>query len=101
MDGTARLLSESHAADIPEPEGVVRALEGRVSVLSVLRSALREQSVFLCIGSENPEPALHWVTVVGASTGSATGSWARSASSARCGWTTAGRSTRSVTPRAS
>ncbi|MBK5116467.1 MAG: heat-inducible transcription repressor HrcA [Thermoleophilia bacterium] len=69
MDGTARLLSESHAADIPEPEGVVRALEGRVSVLSVLRSALREQSVFLCIGSENPEPALHSVTVVGASYG--------------------------------
>ena len=66
MDGTARLLSESHAADIREPEGVVRALEGRVSVLSVLRSALREQSVFLCIGGENPEPALHSVTVVSA-----------------------------------
>jgi heat-inducible transcriptional repressor len=66
MDGTARLLSESHAADIPEPEGVVRALEGRVSVLSVLRSALREQSVFLCIGDENPEPALRSVSVVSA-----------------------------------
>lgn len=66
MEGTARLLSESHAADIPEPDGVVRALEGRVSVLSVLRSALREQSVFLCIGEENPEPALRSVSVVGA-----------------------------------
>jgi heat-inducible transcriptional repressor len=66
MEGTARLLSESHAADIPEPEGVVRALEGRVSVLSVLRSALREQSVFLCIGDENPEPALRSVSVVSA-----------------------------------
>jgi heat-inducible transcriptional repressor len=66
MDGTARLLSESHAADIPEPEGVVRALEGRVSVLRVLRSALREQSVFLCIGEENPEPALRSVSVVSA-----------------------------------
>lgn len=69
MEGTARLLSESHAADIPEPEGVVRALEGRVSVLSVLRSALREQSVFLCIGGENPEPALRSVSLVGASYG--------------------------------
>jgi heat-inducible transcriptional repressor len=66
MDGTARLLSESHAADIPQPDGVVRALEGRVSVLSVLRSALREQSVFLCIGEENPEPALRSVSMVSA-----------------------------------
>lgn len=69
MDGTARLLSESHAADIPQPDGVVRALEGRVSVLSVLRSALREQSVFLCIGEENPEPALRSVSMVSASYG--------------------------------
>ncbi len=69
MDGTARLLSESHAADIPHPDGVVRALEGRVSVLSVLRSALRERSVFLCIGEENPEPALRSVSMVSASYG--------------------------------
>ncbi len=69
MEGTARLLSESHAADIPEPDGVVRALEGRVSLLSVLRSALRDQSVFLCIGAENPEPALRSVSVVSAGYG--------------------------------
>jgi heat-inducible transcriptional repressor len=69
MEGTARLLSESHAADIPEPDGVVRALEARVSLLSVLRSALRDQSVFLCIGAENPEPALHSVSVVSAGYG--------------------------------
>lgn len=69
MDGTSRLLSESHAADIPEPDGVVRALEGQVSVLSVLRSALQEHSVFLCIGEENPEPDLRSVSVVGAGYG--------------------------------
>ena len=69
MDGTARLLSESHAGDIPHPDGVVQALEGRVSVLSVLRSALRERSVFLCIGEENPEPALRSVSMVSASYG--------------------------------
>jgi len=69
MDGTARLLSESHAGDIPHPDGVVRALEGRVSVLSVLRSALRERSVFLCIGEENPEPALRSMSMVSASYG--------------------------------
>ena len=69
MDGTGRLLSESHASDIPHPDGVVSALEGRVSVLSLLRSALRERSVFLCIGNENPEPALRSVSVVGAGYG--------------------------------
>ncbi len=69
MDGTGRLLSETHAGDIPHPEGVVSALEGRVSVLSVLRTALRERSVFLCIGEENPEPALRSVSVVGAGYG--------------------------------
>ncbi len=69
MDGTARLLSESHASDIPHPEGVVSALEGQVSVLSLLHGALEESSVFLCIGGENPEPALRSVSVVGASYG--------------------------------
>lgn len=69
MDGTARLLSETHAGDIPHPDDVVQALEGRVSVLSVLRSALRERSVFLCIGDENPEPALRSVSMVSASYG--------------------------------
>lgn len=69
MDGTARLLSDTHAGDIPHADGVVRALEGRVSVLSVLRSALRERSVFLCIGEENPEPALRTVSMVSASYG--------------------------------
>jgi len=69
MQGTGRLLSQTHAGDIPHPDGVVRALEGRVSVLSVLRSALRERSVFLCIGGENPEPALRSVSMVSASYG--------------------------------
>lgn len=69
MDGAGRLLSASHASEIPHPDGVVSALEGRVSVLSVLRSALRERSVFLCIGDENPEPALRSVSMVSAGYG--------------------------------
>jgi len=69
IDGTGRLLSESYAGDLPHPDGVVSALEGQVSVLSVLRTALRERSVFLCIGEENPEPALRSVSVVGAGYG--------------------------------
>ena len=32
----------------------------------MLRSTLREQSVFLCIGAENPEPALRSVSMVSA-----------------------------------
>ena len=68
MEGAARLLSDHHSG-IAQPDGVVRALEGRVSVLSVLRNALREQSVFLCIGEENPEPALRSVSMVSASYG--------------------------------
>jgi heat-inducible transcriptional repressor len=69
IDGAGRLLSESHAGDLPHADGVVSALEGQVSVLSVLRAALRERSVFLCIGEENPEPALRSVSVVGAGYG--------------------------------
>lgn len=69
VEGTAHLISDRHAGEIPHPDGVVRALEGRASVLSVLRAALREQSVFLCIGEENPEPALRSVSVVGAGYG--------------------------------
>jgi heat-inducible transcriptional repressor len=69
MEGTARLLAEGNAGQIAAPDDVVGALEGRVSVLSVLRNALREQSVFLCIGEENPVPELRSLSVVGAGYG--------------------------------
>ena len=45
------------------------ALEGRASVLRMLRSALDERSVFLWIGGENPQPELRSVSVVGANYG--------------------------------
>ena len=45
------------------------ALEGRASVLRMLRSALDERSVFLWIGEENPQPELRSVSVVGANYG--------------------------------
>jgi heat-inducible transcriptional repressor len=69
MEGTARLLAEQNAGQIAAPDDVVGALEGRVSVLSVLRTALREQSVFLCIGEENPVPELRSLSLVGAGYG--------------------------------
>jgi heat-inducible transcriptional repressor len=69
VDGTARLLSEQHSADLPHAEELMRALERRVNVLHTLRSALDERSVFAWIGEENPQPELRSVSVVGANYG--------------------------------
>jgi heat-inducible transcriptional repressor len=69
MDGTARLLSDTRLGDLPRADELMTALEGRASVLRVLRSALDERSVFLWIGDENPQPELRTVSVVGANYG--------------------------------
>jgi heat-inducible transcriptional repressor len=69
LDGAARLLSEDHAAEIPKAEELLDALERRVNLLGVLRSALGEPSVFGWIGQENPQPELRGVSVVGANYG--------------------------------
>ena len=69
VEGAARLLSEAHFADLPEVDKLMTALEGRASVLGMLRSALDERSVFTWIGGENPQPELRSVSVVGANYG--------------------------------
>jgi heat-inducible transcriptional repressor len=69
MDGAARLLSDSHLADLPRADELMTTLESRASVLRVLRTALDERSVFLWIGDENPQPELRSVSVVGANYG--------------------------------
>jgi heat-inducible transcriptional repressor len=69
VEGAARLLSEEHAPDLPHADSLMRALEGRAGLLRVLRSALDERSAFVWIGSENPAPELHSVSVVGANYG--------------------------------
>jgi heat-inducible transcriptional repressor len=69
VEGTARLLSEEHAADLPHAEELMRALERRVNLLRTLRSALERRSVFAWIGEENPQPELRSVSVVGANYG--------------------------------
>jgi heat-inducible transcriptional repressor len=69
VEGAARLLSDAHFADLPEIDKLMSALEGRASVLRMLRSALDERSVFLWIGGENPQPELRSVSVVGANYG--------------------------------
>jgi len=68
-DGAARLLSEAHAGDLPRADKLMTALEGRASLLGVLRSALERRSVFVWIGDENPQPELRSVSVVGANYG--------------------------------
>ncbi|HKG35687.1 MAG TPA: heat-inducible transcriptional repressor HrcA [Solirubrobacterales bacterium] len=69
VEGAARLLSDAHHGDLRDVDKLMRALEGRASVLQTLRSALDERSVFLWIGDENPEPELRSVSVVGANYG--------------------------------
>jgi heat-inducible transcriptional repressor len=69
VDGTARLLSEEHLADLPHADDLMRALERRVNVLRALRTALDRRSVFVWIGGENPAPELRSVSVVGANYG--------------------------------
>ena len=69
MDGTARLLSDGRLDELPRADKLMTALEGRASVLRMLRSALDERTVFLWIGDENPQPELRSVSVVGANYG--------------------------------
>ncbi len=69
VDGAARLLSEDRAGDLPHVDALMRALERRVELLRILRSALDERSVFLWIGGENPAPELRSVSLVGANYG--------------------------------
>lgn len=69
MDGASRLISNAHSRDLPDADKLLSALEGRASVLRMLRSALDRRSVFLWIGDENPQPELRSVSVVGANYG--------------------------------
>ena len=69
LDGTSRLLSEAHRADLPQAEQLMSALERRAGMLQMLRSSLEQRSVFLWIGAENPQPELRSVSVVGANYG--------------------------------
>ncbi|MGI8631937.1 MAG: heat-inducible transcriptional repressor HrcA [Solirubrobacterales bacterium] len=67
LDGTAHLLAGDR--EVPDLEELMRTLERRVGLLSVLRTALERDSVFMWIGSENPRPELRGVSMVGANYG--------------------------------
>jgi heat-inducible transcriptional repressor len=69
VEGTARLLSSRGFEEVGDINNLLRMLERRVTLLTVLRSALDQPSVYLSIGRENETPELRSASVVAASYG--------------------------------
>jgi heat-inducible transcriptional repressor len=69
VEGTARLLATRGFEDAGDINDLLRMLERRVTLLSVLRSALDEPTVYLRIGRENQTPELRSASVIAASYG--------------------------------
>ena len=69
VEGTARLLRIERFGDVSQLQSLMEMLERRVTLLSVLRSALSQRDVLVRIGAENEAPALHSLAVVAASYG--------------------------------
>lgn len=68
VDGAARLFSE-YLTDYTEINALMQMLEGRVTLLEMLRTALDERDVVVRIGSENEAPALRSLAMVAAGYG--------------------------------
>lgn len=69
VEGSARLLSEDRFDDVVQINDVMLALERRASLLSTLRSALAERSVYFRIGAESGRPEFRSVSIVAANYG--------------------------------
>jgi heat-inducible transcriptional repressor len=69
VEGAARLVAGRGFEDLSDMNNLLRMLERRVSLLTVLRSALAAPSVFLGIGHENQAPELRSASIVAASYG--------------------------------
>ena len=69
FDGAARLMSEHRFQDLTQINEIMQMLEGRVTLLAMLRSALDERDVLVRIGSENEAPALRSLAMVTAGYG--------------------------------
>jgi heat-inducible transcriptional repressor len=69
VDGAARLLTEERFQELPQLVDLLRALEHRVALLSVLRESLAEPRVYLRIGAENSAPELKSLSMVAANYG--------------------------------
>ena len=69
VGGAARLMSEDRLQELSQINDLMKVLERRVVLLSMLRSALEEPRVYLRIGAENEAPELRSWTVVAANYG--------------------------------
>jgi len=64
VDGAARLLAEHRFQDLSQINELMQMLEGRVTLLEMLRSALDERDVIVRIGAENTAPAMRSLAMV-------------------------------------
>jgi heat-inducible transcriptional repressor len=64
VDGAARLFSGYRFTDYTEINALMQMLEGRVTLLELLRTALDERDVVVRIGAENEAPALRSLAMV-------------------------------------
>jgi heat-inducible transcriptional repressor len=69
VGGTAALVAGMGPSDVVQLDGLMRALEERVTLLAVLREALAHNRVFVRIGAENPLPPLRSLSLVASSYG--------------------------------
>ncbi|MEA2223697.1 MAG: heat-inducible transcriptional repressor [Solirubrobacteraceae bacterium] len=69
VDGAARLFSEYRVQDFSQINELMQMLEGRVTLLEMLRTALDERDVIVRIGAENEAPALRSLALVAAGYG--------------------------------
>jgi heat-inducible transcriptional repressor len=69
VGGAARLFSEDRLQELAQINDLMKVLERRVALLSILSSALEGPSVYLRIGEENEAPELRSLSIVAASYG--------------------------------
>jgi heat-inducible transcriptional repressor len=69
VGGAARLLAEDRVQELSQMHDLMDVLERRIALLSVLRSALEEPSVYVRIGRENEAPELRSLSIVAANYG--------------------------------
>jgi heat-inducible transcriptional repressor len=69
VEGASRLLSEDRFQELSQLSDLMRMLERRAAILSLLRSALEEPRVYLRIGREHEAPELRELSLVAANYG--------------------------------
>ncbi|HYZ80479.1 MAG TPA: heat-inducible transcriptional repressor HrcA, partial [Solirubrobacteraceae bacterium] len=69
VDGAHRLVSEYRFQDVSQLNALMEMLERRVTMLEVLTAALNSRDLYVRIGGENAQPALHSLSLVAANYG--------------------------------